>query len=306
MQPWEADLFMKGAGCPCCEGEPEVLFQPESLSDIEYGDLDPVIRLMQLEDRDAGKLPKWEEPAPPPPVLGRVWTGCMEHPIMRDYCMFIDVDEKEIREDSDAYYPYHRLEHKEYSWKENTRVIVSPRLTYNTCSYAESNLVEQSNYHAFLEEFGDRDDVFEICDSGSGYAIGILASCDSEEIEQALYAMEEYAIYCDDHYHNLVHEKEEDTWDEWGRGEFVRELEEFHNIDELILETDEEDKLFHNALDMSGEGWENTRGDEMIIDMNAVASMVDMQVISGEDGLVNIRLSAGDCHVDVEDVELTE
>jgi hypothetical protein len=60
MLKWEAALFHKGAGCPCCEGEGD--FEPQTISDVEYGDLDPMIRINQFENR--ANRPKWEQPAP--------------------------------------------------------------------------------------------------------------------------------------------------------------------------------------------------------------------------------------------------
>jgi len=75
MLDWEADLFKKGAGCPCCEGSvPEgERFHPESYEDVENGDGDPIERLYAYQDSIDGKSPKWVRPEPE--VL---WTceGC--------------------------------------------------------------------------------------------------------------------------------------------------------------------------------------------------------------------------------------
>lgn len=65
MLEWESKLFLAGAGCPCCKGNPDKKFEPRSLSDLEFGDDDPAIRIDQLEDRDEGKAPKWERPNDP-------------------------------------------------------------------------------------------------------------------------------------------------------------------------------------------------------------------------------------------------
>lgn len=64
MLPWEADLFRKGAGCPCCEGQSNG-FAPATLEDIENGDEDPMDRINAREDHEAGLAPKWERPADP-------------------------------------------------------------------------------------------------------------------------------------------------------------------------------------------------------------------------------------------------
>lgn len=75
MLRWEAELYDKGAGCPCCKGEmpedKEKQWHPETLADLDNGDGDPIDPLIQYENRD--KRPRWERPADP--IL---WTckGC--------------------------------------------------------------------------------------------------------------------------------------------------------------------------------------------------------------------------------------
>lgn len=66
MEKWEAALFKKGAGCPCCQGERPGGggFHPEKISDIDNGDEDPIERLHAYEASVEGRAPKWEKPAP--------------------------------------------------------------------------------------------------------------------------------------------------------------------------------------------------------------------------------------------------
>lgn len=64
MFPWEAKLFKAGAGCPSCEGVPNG-FAPSTLSDVENGDEDPMIRIVQAERVAEGLAPKWERPVDP-------------------------------------------------------------------------------------------------------------------------------------------------------------------------------------------------------------------------------------------------
>src|SRR5262247_3947338 len=74
METWEAKLFKQGAGCPSCQGTPpSTPWEPQGIADVEYGDLDPALRIAALERFQAGKAPRWERPAPT--VL---WTcdGC--------------------------------------------------------------------------------------------------------------------------------------------------------------------------------------------------------------------------------------
>lgn len=65
MLPWESALFKIGAGCPCCEGKPDVPFVPTSIFDVENGDDDPLHRIHAWENFQHGKAPKWERPADP-------------------------------------------------------------------------------------------------------------------------------------------------------------------------------------------------------------------------------------------------
>ena len=71
MCKWEGKLFLKGAGCPCCEGyEPEGQTEDERLDILrdrllinpdEDGDLDLLSRIGEGV-MDPGR-PKWERPA---------------------------------------------------------------------------------------------------------------------------------------------------------------------------------------------------------------------------------------------------
>lgn len=72
MAKWEAELFRKGAGCPCCKGVmPEKPFEPQSIFDLENGDDDEFDRLVAWEN--VSKRPEWK---PPEPKI--LWTceGC--------------------------------------------------------------------------------------------------------------------------------------------------------------------------------------------------------------------------------------
>lgn len=66
MEQWEYELFRKGSGCPCCKGIPPggKHFEPKTISDIEFGDEDPMLRLNAWENSIEGKAPKWEKPKP--------------------------------------------------------------------------------------------------------------------------------------------------------------------------------------------------------------------------------------------------
>jgi len=93
MAPWEYNLFRKGAGCPCCQGEDNG-FMPERLEHVEFGDEDPAIRINQMEDKLDGLLPKWERPENP------VFWTC-------EGCGVQVIGNLDYPKDSDDYLEYH-------------------------------------------------------------------------------------------------------------------------------------------------------------------------------------------------------
>lgn len=74
MEPWEAELFRQGAGCPCCAGVDNG-FEVSSLADIENGDEDPGIRLTLNENK--ASRPPWVKPEPK--VLWKCEACGIEH-----------------------------------------------------------------------------------------------------------------------------------------------------------------------------------------------------------------------------------
>jgi hypothetical protein len=66
MLKWEAKLFRRGAGCPCCKGIPPngKIADKRSIFDFENGDEDELDRIIAYENALNGKVPKWERPEP--------------------------------------------------------------------------------------------------------------------------------------------------------------------------------------------------------------------------------------------------
>lgn len=61
VQAWEADAIKKGLGCPHCEGNPpEGGYEPENLSDFEYGDEDCISRIYAQPPDGAYEPPQAE------------------------------------------------------------------------------------------------------------------------------------------------------------------------------------------------------------------------------------------------------
>jgi hypothetical protein len=77
MRAWEYELFRKGAGCPCCEGETPKGLDPEEaeithLRSVVFGGTDDPDQFERLHAVNRDR-PKWVEPEPE-----KLWTchGC--------------------------------------------------------------------------------------------------------------------------------------------------------------------------------------------------------------------------------------
>jgi hypothetical protein len=270
MEPWQYELFMQGAGCPGCKGDPEVLFEPETIDDIEYGDRDPAIRINQLDMRDSNELPKWEEPPPPEPVRGCVYEAADAHEIM-----YLDVDEDELKKYSS--FSYGKLHNDKVSWRNNVEVIV-PRYTsgsdYSGCS------VERSNYNTIEKEFGERDDVFTLYDGYGTYAIAILASCDCKELAETIESLHDYPVIDEDDLRELETELKYEAWDNWAREEFNRTICKRFNFDKLEIDNGDLYDLFYSAKEDANEYWEIESGCEAYIRLNNVVKSIDFEIMS--------------------------
>lgn len=76
MAAWEFELFRKGAGCPCCEGESDV--DPDEameshLRSVVFGGTDDPDSFDQLHAVGERERPEWKQPEPE-----KIWTcdGC--------------------------------------------------------------------------------------------------------------------------------------------------------------------------------------------------------------------------------------
>lgn len=127
MLPWEAKLFRQGAGCPSCEGESNG-YAPETLSDVENGDEDPMLRIVAREAFESGKV-KWERPENPVH-----WTcdGCGVEVVT-------DLDSNELeyhapfRSKAHSWYRSHRFDRSNPEKKPAHRFEVAKDTYLNVC-----------------------------------------------------------------------------------------------------------------------------------------------------------------------------
>lgn len=135
MLKWEAKLFKAGAGCPCCEGEPNG-YEPTRLSDVENGDEDPMLRIQAREAHEEGKAPKWERPTDP-----LLWAcdGCKIR-VVRD----VDTDEPSYEA------PYGSRASYEYWWR-NQDAPEKPEHTFTDTKWSDDIHVCERCYETCSE-----------------------------------------------------------------------------------------------------------------------------------------------------------
>jgi len=106
-------------------------------------------------------------------------------------------------------------------------------------------LVERANYRVFLEEFGERDGVHEVYGGHGTYAVAVRVDAIDEEMAAVFDALEDYPLIDEETHSELELEAENEAWDCWARGDFVRELESRFDEDgfgELVFVPDPEPK----------------------------------------------------------------
>jgi hypothetical protein len=77
MLPWQKSLFLKGAGCPCCEslGDGTIELMSAHIRARVIGGLGPEIEPDEIEEMFLVKRPEWREPDPTP-IEGCKCAGC--------------------------------------------------------------------------------------------------------------------------------------------------------------------------------------------------------------------------------------
>lgn len=269
MEAWEADLFKKGAGCPSCCGKGE--WEAKDIQDFTNGDEDEMERLNAYENRS--ERPEWKKPEVVQPERGCVYEAA--HPWEIKYVDLDEADGNSIR-----YRDVHERGQRIQVIESGLRECIMPEyLTYNDSSAASTGLIEASNYRAFKNMFANDESVIFFHDGYGGHGIGILTTCDNEEIADTLRALKEYPLLDEELHAEMTAEAIEDAWDSWAGGDFQKLLlvkieDEERDVDELDFVDEELHELFDQARDISGAEWINEVSDQMYIDLERVANIV--------------------------------
>jgi hypothetical protein len=134
-----------------------------------------------------------------------------------------------------------------------------------------------SNLLCLLEEHGNHG-VRECYGSYSSLTLSIDPRFCSEELLQALEALESYPIHDENHWSSISRELQDKEWDLWAAREFSQKLSE--RLSSLLPEALEEEAedaieslssdalyaLFREAQDLSNTYWENEQGSSYYID----------------------------------------
>lgn len=123
-------------------------------------------------------------------------------------------------------------------------------------------------------EYGE--DFYITASGGHGtYAIFWDVNKTPDEIVEVLSSLDDYPSVDDEALSELEMEQSDEAWNDWGSGDFRRELEKKFggNADEV---TDEDlYTCFHEAMETTNSYWEDQSGSGMYVDMKRVVKGVD-------------------------------
>lgn len=270
MEPWEAELFKQGAGCPGCKGNPTYPWTPSFVDEIPEEAHHMI--LAQALAYHEGTVPKWEEPPPPPPPP----DGCVVDAAEPDEIMYLDASEEDLKDCGS--FSYGDLHNEKVHWRNNVKCVV-PR--YLSGSDYSGSTVERSNKRVFMEEYGDDPHVFETYGGHGTFGVLILATCDNEEIAECLNGLHNYPLISEDDLSELEMEASNEAWENWAQCDFIRALEKQFGIDDLDPDNDITDlyELFWRAAEDANRYWESEQGGGMWINVGEVARAIDIKIL---------------------------
>jgi hypothetical protein len=181
-----------------------------------------------------------------------------------------------------------------------------------TGSDYSGSAVERSNYQTFLDAFGDLPGVHPVGGDFGSYGVAIhrktyqlarRADADGlrdshhdtiarlAEMYETLTALEDYPVLDDDAYCELEREWQDEAWDFYARGDYLKALAERisdgaeeHNIDATIEWLDVDDGLirqtFETVADDAGIYWEMENSSTWI-DAAQVAQATPLDAVTG-------------------------
>lgn len=140
------------------------------------------------------------------------------------------------------------------------------------------NLVERSNHKVWCETFAAGEGVWwaDVCGGHGTFAVAIeIASVPADvltEVVEFLGGLHDYPIADDDAHSALETEMQDHAWSFGVRRDFIREIEQNHDVDLSDVADDKIDALFETAREAANEYWSNQQGSECYIDVARVVS----------------------------------
>lgn len=147
--------------------------------------------------------------------------------------------------------------------------------------YGGSGSVGKANLRSLLalaEEHGleGGSDYWELSGAHGSYGLALRLDLRSAPMLEALRALEDYPVVCDEELSEVELEEQGESWDGYARSGFVRELESREALDLSDVEAEAVFELFERARDLANVYWIHETGGAYI-DVEAVAEHVSRE-----------------------------
>jgi hypothetical protein len=153
-----------------------------------------------------------------------------------------------------------------------TLVCVVDFATYSDYS---GSLVEKSNCRYFLENFPD--DVIRTYGGHGTEGIALNPHKVTEEVYEALCALENYPLLDDELHSELETEAVDEAWESWCRADFIKAVEKLLKVEINEGQEGKVYELFCYATEETNEYWVNEQGDQMWINAKRVAKCLELE-----------------------------
>lgn len=156
---------------------------------------------------------------------------------------------------------------------------------YLSGSDYSGSLVERSNHKVWAEQFDAGNDVwwFDACGGYGTYAIVVdshnIPDDVLPEVDDFLSGLANYPLADEGAHSAMECEAQDKAYQDWGRSEFVRTLENVHHVELDTVAESDVDELFEAARDAANVYWENQSGSDVYIDVDRIAGEVTAQML---------------------------
>lgn len=152
-------------------------------------------------------------------------------------------------------------------------IVVHPYLVYSDYS---GSLMERANVKAVLRDHDEHPDVFELIGGHGTHGIAIRADSTDEELIEILGALDDYPILDEDLEGELEIEAQNEAWEDWGRADLRRALEDLWGVDTEGWISDQQlDAMAFEIMDKQGIYWEREgHGGTVTLDLRQIATHI--------------------------------